>query len=116
MTLTAKHALADTPSIDSTDGRISCVHEPQFIISLCSVAAPTAIQHPPGSQLARFQFFFSHSLEYGRKQYRLQMGYFRTMAEAETWLGILSRIYPDAFVGEVPVSQSGLLTNTQILR
>ena len=45
-----------------------------------------AIQQPRDSELARFHFFFSHRLEYGRKRYRLQMGYFQTMAEAEKWL------------------------------
>jgi SPOR domain len=116
MRLTSKHILADTARLDSTEGRTSSAPESQFILSLCSVAAPTAIQQPRGSQLARFQFFFSHSLEHGRKQYRLQMGYFQTRAEAEKWLAILGKVYPDAFVGEVPAPQSGLLTNTQILR
>jgi hypothetical protein len=113
--LTSKHSFADTAHIDSTYGRNSSAHGWRFIISLCSVVAPTAIQQPGDPQLARFHFFFSHRLEYGRKRYRLQMGYFQTMAEAEKWLAILSTIYPDAFVGEVPASQSGLLTNTQIL-
>src|SRR5262249_52297364 len=113
--LTSNHTFTATARIDAADGKNPSATESQFIISLCSVEAPIAIQQPRGSQLARFHYFFSHSLEFGRKQYRLQMGYFQTMAEAEYWLAILSRIYPDAFVGEVPASQSGLLTNTQVL-
>ena len=116
MALTSKQIFADPARVDPTGERTSSAPESQFIISLCSVPAPIAIKQPRGSQLARFHFFFSHSLEQGQKQYRLQMGYFETRAEAERWLAILNRIYPDAFVGEVPALQSGLLTNTQILR
>ena len=116
MVFASKHNITDAARVDSADAGNSSTPESQFILSLCSVAAPTAIQQPRNSQLAKFHFFFSHSLAYGRKQYRLQMGYFQSRTEAERWLGILSRMYPDAFVGEVPAPQSGLLTNTQILR
>jgi hypothetical protein len=105
-------ATAQSEAISRTNSPASAG---RFILSLCSVAVPIAIPQPRGSQLARFQFFFSHCWEDGRKQYRLQMGYFPTMDEAQKWLGIMIRIYPSAFVTEVPATQQGLLSSTQVL-
>jgi hypothetical protein len=108
-----------TPALKNTFGESEVVNAARqggrFILSLCSVAVPIAIPQPRGSQLARCQFFFSHCWEDGRKQYRLQMGYFATVAEAEKWLGIMIKIYPSAFVTEVPATQAELLSSTQVL-
>ena len=53
-------------------------------------------------ELKRFTFFVSRRFEEGRERFRLHMGYFATLAEAEEWLGIVRDIYPGAWAGEAP--------------
>src|SRR5205807_100969 len=40
--------------------------------------------------------------EEGRERFRLHMGYFSTLAEAEEWLSVVREIYPGAWAGEAP--------------
>ncbi|MFL6606245.1 MAG: hypothetical protein ACJ8R9_33645 [Steroidobacteraceae bacterium] len=89
--------------------------EGKFVITLCSVATPVTIPQPRSPQLTRFRFFLGQTMEGGRKRYTLYMGHFTTSAEAAKWLTILRGIYPDAFVSEGPVSQSGAISDTQVL-
>jgi len=53
-------------------------------------------------ELRRFHFFVSRRFEEGRERFRLHMGYFATLAEAEEWLGVVREIYPGAWAGETP--------------
>jgi hypothetical protein len=53
-------------------------------------------------ELKRFNFFVSRRFEEGRERFRLHMGYFATLAEAEEWLAIVREIYPGAWAGEAP--------------
>jgi hypothetical protein len=53
-------------------------------------------------ELRRFTFFVSRRFEEGRERFRLHMGYFATLAEAEEWLGVVREIYPGAWAGETP--------------
>ena len=53
-------------------------------------------------ELRRFTFFVSRRFEEGRERFRLHMGYFVTLAEAEEWLGVVREIYPGAWAGEAP--------------
>jgi hypothetical protein len=53
-------------------------------------------------ELRRFTFFVSRRFEEGRERFRLHMGYFATLAEAEEWLGLVREIYPGAWAGETP--------------
>jgi hypothetical protein len=53
-------------------------------------------------ELRRFNFFVSRRFEEGRERFRLHMGYFATLAEAEEWLGVVREIYPGAWAGEAP--------------
>ncbi len=111
-----------------SDERICCASEAanmetvseqatrRWVINLCSLAAPMAIPQPRASRLTRFSFFLSHYQEAGRRQYRLLMGYFASVAEADKWLATLKKIYPHAFVSEAPFSQPDLMSNTQALR
>jgi hypothetical protein len=89
--------------------------EGKFVITLCSVATPVTIPQPRSPQLTRFRFFLGQTMESGRKRYTLYMGHFTTSAEAAKWLTILRGIYPDAFVSEEPVTQSGAISDTQVL-
>jgi hypothetical protein len=91
-------------------------HSRRWVINLCSLAAPITIPQPRASRLTRFSFFLTHYRENGRRQYRLLMGYFASMAEAEKWLATLKRVYPQAFISEAPGIQPDLMSNTQALR
>jgi hypothetical protein len=91
-------------------------HSRRWVINLCSLAAPITIPQPRASRLTRFSFFLTHYRENGRRQYRLLMGYFASVAEAEKWLATLKRVYPQAFISEAPGIQPDLMSNTQALR
>jgi hypothetical protein len=88
----------------------------RWVLNLCSLAAPMDIPQPRASRLTRFRFFLNHYQEDGRRQYRLLMGYFASVAEADKWLATLKKVYPQAFVSEAPQSQPDLMSNTQALR
>ena len=53
-------------------------------------------------ELKRFTFFVSRRFEEGRERFRLHMGHFATLAEAEEWLSVVREIYPGAWAGEAP--------------
>src|SRR5690606_1630396 len=61
-----------------------------------------ALPHPDSPELQRFSFFISRRLEDNRERFRLHMGYFSTLAEAEEWLAVVREFYPGAWAGEAP--------------
>ena len=61
-----------------------------------------ALMEPQLPALKRFRFFVSRRLEDGRERFRLHMGDFATMAEAEELLPLVREIYPGAWAGEAP--------------
>src|SRR5207302_1996782 len=73
-----------------------------FVLNLCSSTTPMALSNPEQAELKRFSFFVSRRFEEGRERFRLHMGYFQTLAEAEEWLGSVRDIYPGAWAGEAP--------------
>ena len=87
----------------------------KFVITLCSVATAVTIPQPRSPQLSRFRFFLGQSLEEDQKGYTLYMGHFATRAEADKWLTVLRRIYPDSFVSEDPAAQAATFSDTQVL-
>jgi hypothetical protein len=105
MTLAPQHAFDCTASPDTGDNCSPIAQEGRFVINLCSITAPIPIPQPRSSQLMKYRFFLSHCWEEGRRRYRLHMGYFPTVAEAQRWLDILCRVFPSAFVGEAPAEQ-----------
>ena len=76
--------------------------EGPFVINLRSSTTPMALSQPNDPALARFKFFMSRRLEDGRERFRLHMGFFETLAEAEEWLAVVREIYPGAWAGEAP--------------
>ncbi|HYL02804.1 MAG TPA: hypothetical protein VEU54_05245 [Steroidobacteraceae bacterium] len=74
----------------------------RFVLNLCSSTTPMALAQADLPELRRFTFFVSRRFEEGRERFRLHMGYFATLAEAEEWLGIVREIYPGAWAGEAP--------------
>jgi len=75
-----------------------------FVLNLCSVPGPIAIPQPRSPDLTRFKFFCSRGWEGQREECWLHMGYFPTRADAEKWLELLRRVYPQAFVSEAQVT------------
>src|SRR5882757_7575167 len=73
-----------------------------FVINLCSSTTPMALSNPEQPELKRFTFFVSRRFEEGRERFRLHMGYFTALAEAEEWLNVVREIYPGAWAGEAP--------------
>jgi len=116
MTLAPKHAFDGSATLVAGDNGTPVAQKGRFVINLCSIAAPIPIPQPRASQLTRYRFFLSHCWEEGRRRYRLHMGHFQTVAEAQKWLDILRRVYPSAFVSEAPADQLDLLSNTEVLR
>jgi len=73
-----------------------------FVLNLCSSTTPMALAQADLEELKRFTFFVSRRFEEGRERFRLHMGYFSTLAEAEEWLSVVREIYPGAWAGEAP--------------
>ncbi len=73
-----------------------------FVLNLCSSTTPMALAQTDLPELKRFTFFVSRRFEEGRERFRLHMGYFATLAEAEEWLTVVREIYPGAWAGEAP--------------
>jgi hypothetical protein len=70
----------------------------RFMLTLCRLAAPVSIRPPQSPRLRRFTFFMSRTRQPdGSERLALHMGYFETLADAETWLEAVRRSYPDAF-------------------
>ncbi len=61
-----------------------------------------ALVHPEAPELKQFSFFVSRRREDNRERFRLHMGYFATLAEAEEWLNVIRDLYPGAWAGEAP--------------
>ena len=78
-----------------------------FMLTLCRLAAPVAIRPPQAPHLKAFTFFTSNvRQEDGTEQLCLHMGYFRTLSDADRWVQIARRRYPEAAVALAPVAFS----------
>ncbi|HTV78137.1 MAG TPA: hypothetical protein VMF03_07765 [Steroidobacteraceae bacterium] len=73
-----------------------------FVINLCSSTTPMALTQPQLAELKRYKFFVSRRLEDGRERFRLHMGYFDSLLQAEELLPVVREIYPGAWAGEAP--------------
>ena len=93
---------ADGESPRQVAERAAAVPVDTFVINLCSSTTPMALVHPDAPELKRFRFFISRRLEDGRERFRLHMGHFETLEEAEDWLSVVRDIYPGAWAGEAP--------------
>jgi hypothetical protein len=84
------------------DSAASAADAGPFVLNLCSSTTPMALAQTDLAELKRFTFFVSRRFEEGRERFRLHMGYFTTLAEAEEWLNVVREIYPGAWAGEAP--------------
>jgi hypothetical protein len=102
MTKIASGARAAAESVDAGPKAASAPSTGPFVLNLCSSTTPLALAQTDLPELKRFNFFVSRRFEEGRERFRLHMGYFATLAEAEEWLGLVREIYPGAWAGEAP--------------
>ncbi len=101
MTATSNFASVRT-SAEATDTAAAATSPGPFVLNLCSSTTPMALAQTDLPELKRFTFFVSRRFEEGRERFRLHMGYFATLAEAEEWLSVVREIYPGAWAGEAP--------------
>ncbi|MBS0379943.1 MAG: hypothetical protein JSS29_15800 [Proteobacteria bacterium] len=101
MTATPNFA-ADAHGVGAGDAAVPAQAAGPFVLNLCSSTTPMALAQTDLPELKRFNFFVSRRFEEGRERFRLHMGYFSTLAEAEEWLAIVREIYPGAWAGEAP--------------
>src|SRR6202035_2974117 len=101
MTATANFASVRT-SAEARDTAAPATSAAPFGLNLCSSTTPMALAQTDLPELKRFSFFVSRRFEEGRERFRLHMGYFSTLKEAEEWLVAVRDIYPGAWAGEAP--------------
>src|ERR1700726_1564463 len=101
MTATANFAFVRTGA-EARDTAAPATSAAPFVLNLCSSTTPMALAQTELPELKRFSFFVSRRFEEGRERFRLHMGYFPTLAEAEEWLVAVRDIYPGAWAGEAP--------------
>jgi hypothetical protein len=102
MTPTPKSASGGTARHGAVEQGKSQEAAGPFVLNLTSSTTPMALSNPEQPELKRFSFFVSRRFEEGRERFRLHMGYFSTLEEAEEWLVAVRDIYPGAWAGEAP--------------
>src|ERR1700744_5780924 len=105
--MTATPNFASGASMEAGDPAAPALSAGPFVLNLCSSTAPMALAQTDLPELKRFTFFVSRRFEEGRERFRLHMGYFTTIAEAEEWLNVVREIYPGAWVGAAPGQKLG---------
>jgi hypothetical protein len=94
-----------TVSVSKSETQISeppAVEPESFVINLCSSTTPMALTQPQLAELKSYTFFVSRRLEDGRERFRLHMGYFDSLLQAEDLLPVVRDLYPGAWAGEAP--------------
>jgi hypothetical protein len=100
--MTATPSFATDAAVGAGDAAVPTASVAPFVLNLCSSTTPMALAQTDLAELKRFTFFVSRRFEEGRERFRLHMGYFATLAEAEEWLNVVREIYPGAWAGEAP--------------
>jgi hypothetical protein len=100
--MTATPNFATDAAVGAVDPAAPMASMGPFVLNLCSSTTPMALAQTDLAELKRFTFFVSRRFEEGRERFRLHMGYFATLAEAEEWLNVVREIYPGAWAGEAP--------------
>jgi hypothetical protein len=86
--------------LDTTAGGNSLPSESErYVINLSASTTPVGLTAPTHPQLRHYTFFVSRKLENGRERFRLHMGYFNSLDEAEHMLELVREIYPAAWAG-----------------
>jgi hypothetical protein len=78
-----------------------------FMLTLCPLDAPVSIRPTQSEQLKAFTLFMSRARHRdGSEQLYLHMGYFPTLVEAQRWLPVVRRRFPNAVVTLAPAASS----------
>jgi hypothetical protein len=95
-----------TVSVSKSEAQVSeapaAAEQESFVINLCSSTTPMALTQPQLAELKSYTFFVSRRLEDGRERFRLHMGYFDSLLQAEDLLALVRDLYPGAWAGEAP--------------
>ncbi len=84
----------------------------RYVVTLLTSSLPMDVQLAPGLEFAGLSAFRSRSVEDSRERYRLHLGYFASLADAERALEALRPHYPAAHVAGAPAAGSGSLDDT----
>jgi hypothetical protein len=97
--------LQTSPSEDSVE-LVRDTTAALFVINLCASTTPVALAHPASPELKRYTFFVTRRREEGRERFRLHMGYFQNLGDAEAMLAAVRDVYPAAWAGPAPESRT----------
>ena len=74
-----------------------------FMLTLCQFEGPVSIRPPQSPQLKRFTFFTTSARQReGAELVYLHMGYFETLADAQSLLTVVRRRFPNATANRAP--------------
>lgn len=90
--------------------------DPLLAITLCSSNAPLAMPTFTDARLRGLALFKSRRREEGRERFRLHLGYFQTVSEAERVLALVRPNWPCALIAAAPEGSLGSLENTAATR
>jgi len=82
------------------------------VITLISSTVPIVLPVLTAPELSGVAIFRSRRIEDGRERFRIHIGYFTSMADAEALLPIVRQTYPWAFAGPAPQTNLGSLDDT----
>ena len=89
---------------------------PLHVITLLASTAPVPLRSLAAPELAGLAVFRSRRVEDGRERFRLHLGYFLSVAEAERVMPVVRETYPTAFVAVAPQTGLGSLDDTGVAR
>src|SRR2546429_9697965 len=103
MTATANFSSARTGA-EARHTEAPAANAAPFVLNLCSSTTPMALAQTDLPELKRFTFFVTRRFEEGRARFRLHMGYFPRLAEAEARRAPPRQAQPGALSGRVPAA------------
>ena len=104
---------SDTPFEGGDNGTPS---QELHVITLISSTVPIVLPLLTAPELSGAAIFRSRRIEDGRERFRIHIGYFTSLAEAEALLPIVREVYPWAFAGPAPQTNLGSLDDTSKAR
>jgi hypothetical protein len=84
----------------------------RYVVTLNTSSVPMPVTLASGLAFPGLAVFRSRTVEDGRERFRLHLGYFGSMPEAEAALAEVRSRYPTALVATVPVAGGGSLDDT----
>ena len=85
---------------------------PRYVLTLHTSSVPMGMTLAAGLAFPSLSVFRSRAIEDGRERFRLHLGYFGSVTDAESVLVAVRAHYPSALVTSVPAASSGSLDDT----